>query len=135
MSLAPWVVSDGRWERIEPLLPKVERRFRFPGRKRVPDRQALHGILYVLYTGCAWRFLRPTGRLECRPRDLSAENLELVTKHQQLDVSHLQTATAPNKGTEHSPDSEIRGRTTPCPRSSQASPIRGATRVLAPLRG
>jgi transposase len=57
MSLAPWVVSDGRWERIEPLLPKVERRFRFPGRKRVPDRQALQGILYVLYTGCAWRFL------------------------------------------------------------------------------
>ena len=30
--------------RIEPLLPKVERRFRYPGRKRLPDRQALQGI-------------------------------------------------------------------------------------------
>src|SRR5881398_1171961 len=57
MSVAPWVVSDARWERIEPLLPQVERRFRFPGRKRVPDRQALQGILFVLYTGIAWRHL------------------------------------------------------------------------------
>jgi transposase len=57
MSLAPWVVSDARWKRIEPLLPKVERRVRFPGRKRVPDRQALQGILFVLYTGIAWRHL------------------------------------------------------------------------------
>jgi transposase len=41
MAVAPWVVSDELWERIEPLLPKVERRFRYPGRKRLPDRQAL----------------------------------------------------------------------------------------------
>jgi len=53
----PWVVSDGLWERIEPLLPKVERRFRYPGRKRLPDRQALQGILFVLHTGIAWRHL------------------------------------------------------------------------------
>jgi transposase len=57
MSVAPWVVSDARWERIEPLLPRVERRVRFPGRKRLPDRQALQGILFVLYTGIAWRHL------------------------------------------------------------------------------
>ena len=57
MSVAPWVVVDGLWERVEPLLPKVERRFRFPGRRRVPDRGALQGILFVLYTGIAWRHL------------------------------------------------------------------------------
>ena len=57
VSVAPWVLSDDRWERIEPLLPKVERRVRFPGRKRVPDRQALQGIVFVLYTGIAWRHL------------------------------------------------------------------------------
>jgi transposase len=45
------------WGRIEPLLPKVERRFRYPGRKRLPDRQALQGILFVLHTGIAWRHL------------------------------------------------------------------------------
>ena len=57
MAAAPWLVSDELWERIEPLLPSVERRFRYPGRKRLPDRQALQGILFVLYTGIAWRHL------------------------------------------------------------------------------
>ena len=54
---APWIVSDELWELIEPLLPKRERRFRYPGRKRLPDRQALCGILFVLHTGIAWRHL------------------------------------------------------------------------------
>src|SRR6266496_3396397 len=57
MAAAPWIVSDGLWLRIEPLLPRVERRFRYPGRKRLPDRQALQGILSVLHTGIAWRHL------------------------------------------------------------------------------
>jgi transposase len=57
VAAAPWVVSDELWGRIEPLLPKVERRFRYPGRKRLPDRRALQGILFVLHTGIAWRHL------------------------------------------------------------------------------
>jgi transposase len=57
VAVAPWIVSDELWERIEPLLPRVERRFRYPGRKRLPDRQALQGILFVLHTGIAWRHL------------------------------------------------------------------------------
>ena len=57
MRAKPWEVPDGLWERIEPLLPKVVRRYRYPGRKRLPDRQALQGILFVLYTGIAWRHL------------------------------------------------------------------------------
>src|SRR2546429_7575576 len=57
MAVAPWIVSEELWKRIEPLLPRVERRFRYPGRKRLPDRQALQGILFVLHTGIAWRHL------------------------------------------------------------------------------
>jgi transposase len=57
MASAPWIVSDELWKRIEPVLPTVERRFRYPGRKRLPDRQALQGILFVLHTGIAWRHL------------------------------------------------------------------------------
>jgi transposase len=57
MAVAPWIVSDGLWQRIEPLLPKRQRRFRYPGRKPVPDRQALQGILFALHTGIAWRHL------------------------------------------------------------------------------
>ena len=36
---------------------KVQRRVRFPGRKRLPDRQALQGILFVLHTGIGWEHL------------------------------------------------------------------------------
>jgi transposase len=57
MAVAPWIVSDELWELVEPLLPQKERRFRYPGRKRLPDRQALQGILFVLHTGIAWRHL------------------------------------------------------------------------------
>ena len=57
MAAAPWIVSDELWELVEPLLPRRERRFRYPGRKRLPDRQALQGILFVLHTGMAWRHL------------------------------------------------------------------------------
>lgn len=57
MAVAPWIVSDELWERVEPLLPQVRRRVRFPGRKRLPDRQALQGILFVLHTGIGWRHL------------------------------------------------------------------------------
>lgn len=53
----PWIVPDDLWERIEPLLPKVERRVRSPGRKRLDDRKVLCGILFVLHTGIQWEFL------------------------------------------------------------------------------
>lgn len=57
MAAAPWIVSDELWELVEPLLPRKERRFRYPGRRRLPDRQALQGILFVLHTGIAWTHL------------------------------------------------------------------------------
>ncbi|WP_306750049.1 IS5 family transposase [Saccharothrix yanglingensis] len=53
----PWEVEDELWERIEPLSPVVSRRPRNPGRKRLPDRQVLCGILFVLHTGIQWEFL------------------------------------------------------------------------------
>ncbi|GAA3131810.1 hypothetical protein GCM10010521_17140 [Streptomyces rameus] len=54
----PWEVDDGLWERIEPLFPVIERRFRYPGRRGLDDRRVLCGILFVLYTGIPW----PTSR-------------------------------------------------------------------------
>ena len=55
--MAKPLVSDGLWERIEPLLPAVQRRYRYPGRKRLPDRAALTGIVFVLKTGIPWEHL------------------------------------------------------------------------------
>ena len=50
----PWRVSDRLWSEIEPLLPPVERRFRYPGRKRHDDRACLEGILFVLRYAIPW---------------------------------------------------------------------------------
>jgi transposase len=55
--MAEPLVSDELWKRVEPLLPRVERRFRYPGRKRLEDRQVLTGILFVLKTGIPWEDL------------------------------------------------------------------------------
>jgi transposase len=55
--MAKPLVDEVLWERVEPLLPVVERRYRYPGRKRIPDRRALTGILFVLKTGIAWEDL------------------------------------------------------------------------------
>lgn len=54
--LRPWIVSDELWALVEPLLP-VPRLKQVPGRPRVPDRQALCGILFVLHTGIQWEYL------------------------------------------------------------------------------
>lgn len=53
----PWRIPDRLWEEIEPLLPKPERRSRYPGRKRHDDRACLEGILYALRYGVPWQEL------------------------------------------------------------------------------
>ncbi|MFF0033778.1 IS5 family transposase [Streptomyces avermitilis] len=52
----PWIVSDELWSLIEPLLPEPAPKL-VEGRPRVPDRQALCGILFVLHTGIQWEYL------------------------------------------------------------------------------
>ncbi|MFJ3229373.1 IS5 family transposase [Streptomyces sp. NPDC086783] len=50
------LVPDDLWEHTAPLLPPApERRHRYLGRLRIPDRTALAGVMYVLRTGVAWR--------------------------------------------------------------------------------
>jgi transposase len=53
----PWIVPDGLWERMEPLLPVRPRVGPRPGRFRLDDRKVLCGILFVLHTGIQWEFL------------------------------------------------------------------------------
>ena len=55
-------IPDEMWERIEPLIPAPEKVHPFGGgRPRVPDRQVLDGIFFVLCTGCQWHALDATG--------------------------------------------------------------------------
>src|SRR3954470_11270604 len=51
------VVEKGLGEWMEPLLPKQERRFRYPGRRRLDDRLVLQGVLFVLHRAIAWEHL------------------------------------------------------------------------------
>jgi transposase len=55
--MAQPLVSDELWVLVEPLIPKVQRRHRYPGRKRIDDRRVLSGILFVLKTGIPWEHL------------------------------------------------------------------------------
>jgi len=57
MRVKPWEVPDGLWQRIEPLLPRKQRRFRYPGRRPLDDRKVLRGILFVLHAGIGWEHL------------------------------------------------------------------------------
>jgi transposase len=51
------LVSDELWSIVEPFIPERPRRKRNPGRKPVPDRNCLTGILFVLKTGIPWEDL------------------------------------------------------------------------------
>lgn len=54
-------MPDAMWERIEPLIPPPAKVHRFGGgRPRVPDRDVLDGIFFVLRTGCQWKALTAT---------------------------------------------------------------------------
>jgi transposase len=69
LSSLVWVIEelvpDGLWERIAPLLPPPKpRRYRHPGRRRIDDRAALAGIVFVLKTGINWNQL-PTNLVGC----------------------------------------------------------------------
>jgi transposase len=58
IAMAPPLVSDALWARVEPLLPPPKkRRRRFPGRKPLDRRKALTGIIFVLKTGIPWEAL------------------------------------------------------------------------------
>ena len=50
----PSDVTDEEWAHVEPLIPKAKR----GGRKReVSVREVFNGIMYILSTGCQWRYI------------------------------------------------------------------------------
>ena len=51
------LLTDEQWELIEPLLPKSRQRPDKRGRPPAPKRACFEGILWILQTGAAWRFL------------------------------------------------------------------------------
>ena len=56
-----WRVPDAVWERIGPLLPERPSHPLGCHNPRVPDRDAMDAILFVLRTGMQWNALNATG--------------------------------------------------------------------------
>jgi len=54
--MAKPLLPDALWERIQPLLPAPAPRPK-GGRPRVPDRQCLTGIIFILKSGSPWEYL------------------------------------------------------------------------------
>lgn len=53
---AAWRIPDALWKRIEPILPPEPPEPK-GGRPRMPNRQAMDAIFYILRTGCQWKAL------------------------------------------------------------------------------
>ena len=51
------LLTDAQWLLVEPLLPQPRRRKDKRGRPPAPNRACFEGILWILQTGAAWRFL------------------------------------------------------------------------------
>ena len=60
-----WRISDEIWELMEPLIPPGQPHPFHGHNPRVPDRDAMNGILFVLRTGCQWNALDSTGICSC----------------------------------------------------------------------
>ncbi len=56
-----WRIPDALWDKMELLLPPRPSHPLGCHRPRVPDRDAMDAILFVLRTGCQWNALRGTG--------------------------------------------------------------------------
>jgi len=67
-----WQVRDDLWDLVEPMLPAHEPNAK-GGRPRVDDRVCFNAIVFVLFTGIAWRHL---------PREMGCSP---ATAHRRLD--------------------------------------------------
>ena len=56
-----WRMPEEVWARMEPLLPPRPAHPLGCHNPRVPDRDAMNAILFVLRTGCQWNALNATG--------------------------------------------------------------------------
>jgi hypothetical protein len=58
-----WRIPDVLWSQIEPLIPSGKPHLLGCHNPRVPNRDAMTAILFVLRTGCQWNALKSDGHL------------------------------------------------------------------------
>src|SRR4249920_4087374 len=50
----PSDLTDAEWQHIEPLIPPAKRG---GGKRRADMREVVNGVMYILSTGCQWRYI------------------------------------------------------------------------------
>ena len=77
----PSDLTDEEWSLIGPLIPPAKR----GGRRRSVDiREVVNGLLYILSTGCAWRYVPK----DLPPKSTLFEYFDLWTYHGVIDRIH-----------------------------------------------
>lgn len=77
----PSDLTDQEWLLIGPLIPPAKR----GGRRRSVDiREVVNGLLYILSTGCAWRYVPK----DLPPKSTLFEYFDLWTYHGVIDHIH-----------------------------------------------
>ena len=71
-----WRISDELWSKMEPLLPKPKPHPLGCHRPRVPNRQAMNTIFFILRTGAQWNSLDATGICSCSSGVPSIQRVE-----------------------------------------------------------
>jgi transposase len=77
----PSDLTDAEWAHIAPLIPPAKRGGR---RRRVDLRQVVNGIMYVLSTGCQWRYVPK----DLPPRSTLFDYFDLWTWDGTLERTH-----------------------------------------------
>jgi transposase len=91
------ILSDELWQRIEPLLPKNNKRrdVQYAGRKPTDARKVMTGIIFVLKTGVPWKSLPATSDFPsghtCRRRLLEWDKRGVWKRLWQSLLSELQS--------------------------------------------
>jgi hypothetical protein len=60
MGAVPWIVPDESWKLVEPLLPRKERRFRYPGASDCPTGGRCRGSCSCCIPGSPGSICRPS---------------------------------------------------------------------------
>ena len=77
----PSDLTDEEWAHIEPLIPSAKRG---GGKRRVNMREVVNGVMYILSTGCQWRYLPK----DLPPKSTVHDYLGLWTWNGTLDRIH-----------------------------------------------
>jgi transposase len=90
----PSDVTDEEWELIAPLIPSAKRG---GGKRRVDMRAVMNGVMYVLSTGCQWRYIPKDLPPRSDPTAKVTQRIDFVRKDEILAGSFFARNVTPSR--------------------------------------